>query len=60
MILLPLKYILVYLFVFYLNGFLGINKKAANGFHTKKVQLGILRGMVLFIVSEIMFFFKIF
>ena len=37
-----------------------VNKEAINGFHTKKVQLGILKGMVLFIASEIMFFFSIF
>ena len=40
--------------------FFTINKEAVNGFHTKKVQMGILKGMVLFILSEIMFFFSIF
>ena len=40
--------------------FYTVNKEAVNGFHTKKVQVGILKGMILFIVSEIMFFFSIF
>lgn len=37
-----------------------VNKEALNGFHTRGVQLGILKGFVLFILSEIMFFFSIF
>ncbi|NQY54684.1 MAG: cytochrome c oxidase subunit 3, partial [Campylobacteraceae bacterium] len=37
-----------------------INKEAINVFHTKIVQLVFLRGMVLFICSEVMFFFSIF
>ena len=40
--------------------FFTVNKEAVNGFHTKNVQVGIFKGMILFIVSEIMFFFSIF
>ena len=40
--------------------FFTVNKEAVNGFHTKNVQVGIFKGMILFILSEIMFFFSIF
>ena len=40
--------------------FFTVNKESVNGFHTKNVQVGILKGMILFILSEVMFFFSIF
>ena len=53
----------VYFFLFVcilFDWFFVINKESLNGFHTRGVQLGILKGMVLFICSEVMFFFSIF
>merc|ERR1712045_1032871 len=46
--------------IFLFDLFFTVNKEAVNGFHTKNVQVGILKGMVLFILSEIMFFFLFF
>jgi len=40
--------------------FYAITNESAQGFHTKLVQQGLRMGMVLFIVSEIMFFFAFF
>lgn len=37
-----------------------IDEATNRGFHTKKVQEGLKMGMVLFIVSEVMFFFAFF
>jgi len=37
-----------------------IREATFNGHHTKTVQLGLRMGMILFIVSEIMFFFCFF
>ena len=53
----------IYFFLFIcilFEWFFIVNKESLNGFHTKGVQLGILKGMVLFICSEVMFFFSIF
>lgn len=53
----------IYFFLFIVilfDWFFMVNKEALNGFHTKRVQLGILKGFVLFICSEVMFFFSIF
>ena len=40
--------------------FLTILKESRWGFHTRKVQNGLRLGMILFIVSEVMFFFAFF
>jgi heme/copper-type cytochrome/quinol oxidase subunit 3 len=56
-------FIKIYFFLFLIvlfDWFFTVNKESVNGFHTKRVQLGILKGMILFIASEIMFFFSIF
>nr|UJY97867.1 cytochrome c oxidase subunit III [Anastatus fulloi] len=37
-----------------------IRESLFQGFHTKKVQLGMKMGMLLFIISEVLFFFSIF
>lgn len=37
-----------------------IDESTFQGYHTKKVQKGLRLGMVLFIVSEVMFFFSFF
>ena len=37
-----------------------IREATFNGYHTKTVQLGLRYGMILFIVSEVMFFFAFF
>ena len=55
-----LKLNFFFLMLILFDWFYIVNKEAVNGFHTKKVQVGILKGMILFIVSEIMFFFSIF
>jgi len=39
---------------------LHITEEARAGFHTRKVQKGLKLGMVLFILSEVMFFFSFF
>jgi len=44
------------LFLTLMNWFVAIVKESAEGYHTKKVQAGLRMGMLLFIVSEIMFF----
>lgn len=43
-----------------LSWFLAILKESRHGFHTKKVQGGLRLGMLLFIASEVMFFFAFF
>ena len=53
-----LNFFLLVLILF--DWFFTVNKESVNGFHTKNVQVGILKGMILFILSEIMFFFSIF
>lgn len=40
--------------------FISIITESAAGYHTKKVQHGLRMGMLLFIVSEVMFFFAFF
>jgi hypothetical protein len=40
--------------------FYAIVVESAEGFHTKKVRAGLRTGVVLFIVSEVMFFFAFF
>jgi heme/copper-type cytochrome/quinol oxidase subunit 3 len=37
-----------------------IREAIIEGQHTKRVQIGLKMGMILFIVSEIMFFFAFF
>ena len=37
-----------------------VREGAFEGHHTKEVQIGLRQGMILFIVSEVMFFFCIF
>ena len=59
-ILFILKLIFFFLILILFDWFFTINKESINGFHTKNVQVGILKGMILFILSEIMFFFSIF
>jgi hypothetical protein len=48
------------LFFTILNWFYSIVKESVLGFHTTKVQLGLRMGMLLFIASEVMFFFAFF
>lgn len=43
-----------------MHWFISVVKESSQGFHTKKVQQGLRLGMILFIVSEVMFFFAIF
>ena len=54
------KFYLIIFILFLFDWFISIIKESVNGFHTSKVQEGILKGMVLFILSEVMFFFSIF
>jgi len=51
--------LLIFIFILF-EWFFTVNKEASYGFHTKRVQLNILKGMFLFILSEVMFFFSIF
>jgi heme/copper-type cytochrome/quinol oxidase subunit 3 len=37
-----------------------MSDESLNGHHTRKVQAGLRMGFILFIVSEVMFFFSIF
>ena len=56
----PIFYLLILLF-FLVRWFLDIIREATfEGYHTLSVQTGIYFGMILFIVSEIMFFFSFF
>lgn len=48
------------LFLTIMSWFLAILKESSQGYHTKKVQLGLRGGMLLFILSEVMFFFAFF
>jgi len=48
------------LYLTVMRWFISVVKESSQGFHTKKVQQGLRLGMILFIVSEIMFFFAIF
>lgn len=43
-----------------MSWFFAILKESREGYHTRKVQSGLRMGMLLFIVSEIMFFFAFF
>ena len=55
-----LKINFFFLMLILFDWFFTVNKESVNGFHTKNVQVGILKGMILFILSEVMFFFSIF
>lgn len=48
------------LFIVVMRWFVAILTESRQGFHTRKVQLGLRLGMVLFIASEVMFFFAFF
>jgi len=48
------------LFLTIMTWFCFIVKESSQGFHTRKVQKGLRLGMLLFIVSEVMFFFAFF
>jgi heme/copper-type cytochrome/quinol oxidase subunit 3 len=43
-----------------MSWFISIVKESSQGYHTRKVQAGLRLGMVLFILSEVMFFFAFF
>lgn len=43
-----------------MSWFMEILRESVLGYHTKRVQKGLRLGMVLFIVSEVMFFFAFF
>jgi heme/copper-type cytochrome/quinol oxidase subunit 3 len=48
------------LFITVLCWFVSIVKESTEGFHTEKVQFGLQAAMLLFIASEVMFFFAFF
>lgn len=48
------------LFVTVIAWFLAVLKESSQGFHTTKVQYGLRFGILLFIVSEVIFFFAFF
>lgn len=48
------------LFVTVMRWFYAVLKESSLGYHTKKVQKGLRLGMLLFIASEVMFFFAFF
>lgn len=48
------------LFITVMRWFLFVLKESSQGFHTQKVQQGLRFGMLLFIASEVMFFFAFF
>lgn len=48
------------LFLTVIKWFLSVVKESSQGFHTKKVQAGLRIGILLFIASEVMFFFAFF
>lgn len=47
-------------FLTIMRWFLSVIKESSQGFHTHKVQQGLRLGMLLFIASEVMFFFAFF
>jgi hypothetical protein len=48
------------LFLTVMRWFYAIIQESGEGYHTRKVQHGLRMGMLLFIVSEVMFFFAFF
>lgn len=48
------------LFLTAMSWFISIVKESSQGYHTHKVQTGLRSGMILFILSEVMFFFAFF
>jgi cytochrome c oxidase subunit 3 len=48
------------LYLTVMSWFISIIKESSQGYHTLKVQKGLRLGMILFIVSEVMFFFAFF
>ena len=48
------------LYLTVMKWFLAVLKESSQGFHTRKVQKGLRLGMLLFIASEVMFFFAFF
>jgi len=48
------------LFITVMSWFLSVLKESSQGFHTQKVQHGLRFAMLLFIASEVMFFFAFF
>jgi cytochrome c oxidase subunit III len=48
------------LFLTVMAWFFSIVKESSQGYHTRKVQYGLRLGMLLFILSEVMFFFAFF
>lgn len=48
------------LYMVVMRWFIAILQESSEGYHTRKVQLGLRMGMVLFILSEVMFFFAFF